>query len=332
MKPAGSPWSEGAGPALIYFFFRGGAWLAEHLPISAGNRLASLAANLSYRLSRRRRDIVRKNLSRVVGPGPHLEALVRKAYHSYAEYWLETFRLGRYTPEDLGKLVLAEDKVLRTMDDALAEGRGVLVITAHFGLYDLGCAWMGTEGWPLTTVTEVLKPRALYEWFTALRSKWGVQIVPAERGQLTRRIGKILQNGEVLALVADRDLGRRGIWAEFFGERTTFPATPPLLMARKGIPLLAGAVFTENGRPRAHFERVPYETSGDEAKDIVSCAQVVAHALEGLVLKAPEQWHLFSANWPSDEQGLPPRGSDRNPGRPGSSAPPRAAGDAGRPS
>lgn len=304
---------EGVLPALNFFAFRLAAWVAERMPFAVGYGLAHLVARASYLLAPKRRRIVRRNLSRVVGPGAHLEPTVRKAFDSYAEYWLETFRLGRYTPEYLRTSILAEDSVLEAMEEALAERRGVLVITPHFGLYDLGCAWMGARGWPTTTVTEVLRPRALYEWFTELRSKWGVQIVPAEKGQLTRRIGKILANGEVLALVADRDLGRRGIWAELFGEETTLPATPPVLMARKGIPLLAGAVYREGGQYRAYFQRVPYDNSGNEEKDIANCAQVVARALESLVRKAPEQWHLFSPNWPSDEPDLPPRGSGGSP-------------------
>jgi len=234
--------------------------------------------------------------------------MVRRAFISYGEYWLETFRLGSYTDEDLNAMVEADEASIKAMAEALAEKRGVLVITPHFGLYDLGSAWMGTQGWPFTTVTEVLRPRALYDWFTQLRSKWGIQIIPAERGRLARSLGKILANGEGLALVADRDLGRRGIWAEFFGERTTLPATPPLLMARRNIPLLAGAMYKADGRLKVVFERVLYERTGVEEDDILACAQVVAGALEGLIRRAPEQWHLFMTNWPSDEPDLPPRG------------------------
>lgn len=311
-ESGGGVWAEGLGPALTYFSYRMAAWLAENLPIKVADALTAAFALGWHRLDRKRRRTVRKNLGRVCGEDADLDRIVREAFLSYGEYWLETFRLGRYSATDLTKLIEAPDEVAKVMEDALAEGRGVLVVTPHFGLYDLGSAWMGMRGWPVTTVTEVLKPRQLYEWFTSLRSRWGVEVVPAEKGRLARRIGKILANGEVLALVADRDLGRRGLWADFFGEPTTLPATPPLLMARNNIPLLAGAVYRKNGRLQAYFERIPYQTTGDQARDVPDCAATVARALEGIVRKAPEQWHLFSANWPSDEEGLPPRGSDRH--------------------
>lgn len=303
-----SPFEEGIGPGVAYLGFRLAAWLAENLPRSVGDAVASAGSIAWYRLSRGRREVVLRNLTRVVGPRPQIDDMVRRAFISYGEYWLETFRLGRYTVEDLNRMVDVDEASMKAMHEALDEKRGVLVITPHFGFYDLGSAWMGAQGWPFSTVTEVLRPRALYEWFTALRSKWGMKVIPAERGQLARRLGKILANGEGLSLVSDRDLGRRGIWAEFFGERTTLPATPALLMARRNIPVLAGAMYKSEGRLKVVFEPVAYERTGIEQDDMSSCAQVVATALEGLIRRAPEQWHLFMTNWPSDEPGLPARG------------------------
>jgi len=296
----------------VYFSFRGAAWLAERLPIRMADRIAALVADLTYRAAKSRRRIVGKNLTRVVGPQSPaaLQKLVRQAFRSYAEYWLETFRLGRYTAEDLQAKVDCDQSDRAAMEQALSEGKGVLLITAHFGSYDLGSAWIGTQGWAFTTVGEVLRPRALFEWFSALRSRWGMKVVGAEKGRLARQISRILSSGEGLALVSDRDLGRRGLWAEFYGERTTIPATPPLLMARQNLPLICGGLFKQGDRFRVVFERIHYDLEGRQEEDAQSCAQVVASALEGLINRAPEQWHLFGPNWPSDEPNLPPRGRE----------------------
>lgn len=102
---------------------------------------------------------------------------------------------------------------------------------------------------------------------------------------------------------------------EFFGERTTFPVSPAMLLVQKKVPLIAGAI-TKNGRTfDIYFERVPYELSGEAEADVRSMAQVTAGVLEKMVRRAPEQWHLFMTNWPADEAHLPPRGrkSDSSP-------------------
>lgn len=316
-----SPFADGPGPAAVYFAFRFGAWLAEHAPKRLAESAAALAGRIAYRWAKGKRAVVEKNLQRVVGPGEHLEQVVRDAFDSYARYWLETFRLGRYSDDELLSMVEPVDGTVSIMQEALDEGKGVLLITPHLGFYDLGVAWVGLQGWQFTTVAEVLRPRALFEWFAQIRQRYGMKVEPARNGRSVReRLADVLDRGEGVALVSDRDLGRRGIWVEFFGEETTFPASPALLLVRKKIPLIAGSVIQSGPGYRVRFERIDYELTGDESADVPAVAQVTADALERFIREAPDQWHLFSRNWPSDEPDLPPRGrrepAESDPGEP----------------
>jgi lauroyl/myristoyl acyltransferase len=304
-----SPFASGPGPAAVYFAFRAGAWLAEHTPSSIAYWFAHRGGRLAYKRAHGKRGVVEKNLARVVGTGDQLDEVVKAAFESYAEYWLETFRLGRYKPEDILELVEPLDDSVKVIEDALAEGKGILVITPHLGFYDLGVAWVGVKGWPFTTVAEVLRPKALFEWFARIRERHGLKVLPARNGKWVRsKLAEALDSGECVALVSDRDLGRRGIWVEFFGERTTFPVSPAMLLVQKQVPLIAGAITKHGKIFQIHFERVPYELSGNEEADVSAMAQVTAGVLEKMVRRAPEQWHLFMTNWPSDEEHLPPRG------------------------
>jgi KDO2-lipid IV(A) lauroyltransferase len=98
-----------------------------------------------------------------------------------------------------------------------------------------------------------------------------------------------------------------------FGEETTMPAGPSLMLAKTGAPLLLAGIHQIGPRRyRLEFNELAYERTGDETVDIPVIAQRIADAVEELVRRAPEQWHLFSTNWPSDEPHLPPRG---RPGR-----------------
>jgi lauroyl/myristoyl acyltransferase len=315
---------------LRYFGFRSGAWLAERLPPRLTDAAADLGGQLAYRASVRKRQLVRRNLARVVGAGPELDGIVRDAYRSYARYWLETFRLGRYRREDLIEMVDAVNEEL--VDQAIATRSGLLVVLPHFGFYDLLGAWAGAKHYPLTTVAEVLKPRALFEWFADIREATGMKILPAKPGtQALRNLLKALRNGEIVALVADRDLGRRGIGVDYFGEWTTAPVGPALLAARTGVPIVAVGFYqvsSEKGveRFRCEINPVPYERTGDESADIDRIAQVIATALEAVIRRAPEQYHLFSTNWPADEPGLPPRGRQGGAGAGGEAGRPAAAG------
>lgn len=303
------PLDEGIGPALVYGGFRLGALLAEKVPPFIADRVIDGASEVVARLAVPTRKVVARNLARVVGDGPHLDGTVTGAFRSYAEYWLETFRLGRYTPEDIVSMVDPTPGTVECMDAAFSEGNGVVLVTGHIGFYDLGVAWTGARGWPFTTVAEVLRPRALFEWFADIRRRNGMDVIPAKPGDEAReRLISLVRRGEGVALLADRDLGRKGLWVEMFGEKTTVPAGPAIVIARTGAAMVAGAIYKRGDRFEVHFERVPYGLTGDEAQDLPALARTIAGSLEKLVLRAPEQWHLFSTNWPSDEPDLPPRG------------------------
>lgn len=304
-----SPFASGIGPALNYFAFRFLAWLAEHLSRRPANLIAAFMGRVWFRVAIKKRSIVSRNLARVVGEGPHLERVVRAAFDSYALYWLETFRVSAYSKQELTTMVSSQ--TVGVLKDALGEGRGAVLATAHFGFYDLGVAWVGAQGIPMAAVAEVLRPRALFEWFADKRSRGGIAVIPAKpREDARQRQQEFLDRGGALALLSDRDLGRRGVWVTLFGERTTIPAGPSLMVAKTGVPLLYGAIYKKGEGFTVDFERIEYALTGDERRDTAAIAQLITDATERTVRKSPEQWHLFSTNWPADEEHLPRRGAE----------------------
>jgi KDO2-lipid IV(A) lauroyltransferase len=230
--------------------------------------------------------------------------VVRAAFRSYARYWYDVLRLGSIGPAELDAVEVVG---LDVLDAALARG-GVVVVTPHFGSYDVAVAWLGHRGYQFHTAAEVLRPKALFEWFAAQRERFGMTVVPSEPGAVARRrLTRALQAGDGVALPAERDLARRGVWVEFFGERTTFPAGPAALAVHAGATLLWGAMFFTRRGYRLEFGEIPFEASGDLRRDIDALTRRIAPVLEEIVRRAPDQWHLFMPNWPSDEPDLPAR-------------------------
>jgi KDO2-lipid IV(A) lauroyltransferase len=111
-----------------------------------------------------------------------------------------------------------------------------------------------------------------------------------------------LGDNGIAALVSDRDLVGSGVEVEFFGERTTLPAGPATLALRTGAALLPTAVYMRPGGGHHGVIRPPMavERRGGLREDVRRLTQDLAHELEVLIRVAPEQWHLFQPNWPSD--------------------------------
>jgi KDO2-lipid IV(A) lauroyltransferase len=88
---------------------------------------------------------------------------------------------------------------------------------------------------------------------------------------------------------------------EFFGERTTVPGGPATLALRTGAPLLTCAVFFDGDTHRGVINP-PLDTArrGHLRDDVERITTAMVRDFEALIRQAPEQWHVFQPNWPSD--------------------------------
>ena len=154
----------------------------------------------------------------------------------------------------------------------------------------------------MTVIVEPLQPPELFEWFVKLRSDLGMKVVPLGP-QAAPAILAALKKNEIVCLLSDRDIQRTGVEVEFFGEKTTLPAGPVTLSIRSNTPVLPVAIYFTNSIDGHHaVVRAPlhFKKEGNLRDSVARGTQLLAYELEELIRHAPEQWHLFQPNWPSD--------------------------------
>ncbi|MHB8682109.1 MAG: phosphatidylinositol mannoside acyltransferase [Acidimicrobiales bacterium] len=244
-----------------------------------------------------------RHLERVLGRpvrGLERRRWIRRAFRAYARYWLEGARI----PTTPTAVVEARMTVERGWDEftaAMAAGNGVIMALPHVGSWEWGGAYLAAKGYPMTAVAELLEPPELYEWFVSERKRMGLTILPLgpEAGGALLRT---LRDGGLVGLLCDRDVGGGGVEVEFFGERTTLPAGPATLALRTGAALMPTAVYSGPGPGHTGVILPAVDTTrqGGLRHDVQRVTQEVARGLEVLIRRAPEQWHLFQPNWPSD--------------------------------
>jgi lauroyl/myristoyl acyltransferase len=287
-----------------------GAGLAL-LPEPAASGAAALVGSALARrphgdLPMRERHIARvlASSSPAVAPDP---AVVRRwalrSYRSYARYWVEGARLPS-APAEVVRERLFLDWGYEHLEEAFRSGQGVVLALPHIGSWEWGGRFLALEGHPMTSVAERIEPPALFRWFLRERQAMGLRIVPLGEGSGSVLLEE-LRRGGLVGLVCDRDLVGNGVRVEFFGEETTLPAGPATLALRTGALLLPAAVYS--GPSEAHFGVVtaPLDTrrTGPLRSDVARLTQELARRFEWLVRRAPEQWHLYQPNWPSDRDG-----------------------------
>jgi KDO2-lipid IV(A) lauroyltransferase len=253
-------------------------------------------------LARERRAQVERNLRRVDPgvSGAALERLIDETFESYARYYEESFRLPGTSPEALDAGFQADG--WERVDAALERGHGAIMAMPHLGGWEWSGFWVTqVQRRPVTAVVERLDPPALFEWFVELRRSFGFEVVALgpDAGVAT---AKALRANHTLALLCDRDLAGTGPEVEFFGERTTLPGGPATLALRTGAALLPTAVYFDGPDRRRSVVLPALDTArqGRLRDDVQRVTQDLAHALEDLIRRAPEQWHLLQPNWPSD--------------------------------
>lgn len=256
------------------------------------------------RLQRDQRAMVSRHMRRVLGPeasDAEVGKAVDGAFESYAAYWLESLRLPTLSPEAV-TAGLETEGYTTYVRDGLAAGKGVILALPHLGGWEWAGRWLADRGYRITAVVEALQPPELFEWFAELRSSLGMTVVPLGPSA-GASVARALQANEIVCLLSDRDIGGGGVPVTFFGETTTIPAGPAMLSMRTGAALLPTAVYFTDERDR-HMgvvrPPITVERAGRFRDDVARLTQALAGELEILIRRAPEQWHMFQPNWPSD--------------------------------
>jgi KDO2-lipid IV(A) lauroyltransferase len=255
---------------------------------------------------------LRKNLRRVVGreyTELQMDALVGAALRSYSRYWLETFRLPKMDKTEVAERVGVNTIGAANLDAALERGKGAVLALPHMGNWDVAGIWLVHHSGPFATVAERLKPQSLFDRFVAYREGLGFEILPLTGGARAPLdvLRERLAENKVVCLLADRDLSRRGIEVEFYGERTRMPGGPAVLAATTGAALLPVAMwFTPDGWGQVIDP--PLEVPEGRLRDQVpQLTQALARVFEREIAAHPADWHMLQRLWLAD---LPPRGPE----------------------
>jgi KDO2-lipid IV(A) lauroyltransferase len=288
--------------ALTVGGFRTGSLMARAIPGIVANTVANpiaFGANVS---NRERRAMIERHLRRVNPSWSswRMRAAVQEAFQSYARYWVESLRLPSLSTRTVrnGLEVLGYPHVT----EALEHGNGVILALPHLGGWEWAGRWLTDRGHRVTVVVEKVEPQELFDWFADLRGKLGMTVVPLGP-DAGKAILRALNANEIVCLLSDRDIGGGGVDVEFFGERTKLPGGPATLGLRTGAPILPVAVYftrRANGHVGVVRPPIPAERRGKLREDVARVTQYLAQELEYLIRRAPEQWHLFQPNWPSD--------------------------------
>ena len=282
--------------------FRLGALAVRRMPERTAYRLFERVADELVRRDVRSVQRMRDNYA-VVRPElgkRELEDLVHAGVRSYMRYWCEAFRLPTLGPDILVRATrLVGDEPVR---NALAQGRPVIAFLGHLGNWDMAGAWCTQHLGPVVTVAERLKPEQVFEDFLAFRESLGMTIIPLTgSGDVFHRLVEAAKGPNVIPLLADRDLTRKGIEVDFAGDRARVAVGPAALAYDSGNVVYPVSIRYERApdgpggwRSVITFHDAVSAPKGESKHRAIrtmteECARVLGQA----VAEHTEDWHMM---------------------------------------
>lgn len=271
-------------------FLPWGSRAAALLPRTWADAGAVAGADLAAAWSSRLRHVARGNLTLALGRDVP-ESLCRAVTRSYARYYLEVMRLAHNTAERaVGPIRLHGAAHIAT---SLSAGRGVVALGAHVGNWDVSAVAVARQFGGMHAYAEVLRPVALFDFYTRLRARHGVRVVPI--GSPGRAPLRVLQHNGVLGMLIDRPFGARREWVRFGAGWLEVPSGGIHMALRTGAAL--HAVFAV--RAADGFEVAvtpPLQDDLDavaEEERVLEVARRFARSLHDTVRAHPGQWCLL---------------------------------------
>lgn len=287
---------------LQYVAYLALARLAPIVPPAAAYWVCDLIGDLLYSALPRRRRTVLRNLSIVVGGGVEkVQSLARDTFRQGVRYYYDTFRVPVLSDDDIGRLVNFER--LELLDEVLANGKGAVIFTAHFGSPALVVQSIAARGHRITTVAEPVKPDRLFNLINGARGRRGISLLPLGPNSF-RELTAVLARNEIVGIVGDRDLQGTGVAVKLFGRETRLPAGPVLLALRTGAPIVPAFSLRLPGDRFGGYLEDPVELTrtGELKQDVRLNTEKLAAVLERAISQHPEQWIVFEPIWPEKDE------------------------------
>lgn len=268
------------------------------LPESAALLAGDLLGRFAHDVVAIRRAVAEENLRAAFPdwtPAERRDTL-RRMYRHFGRNLAEFARFPVMTRAGLDRCVRLEGE--HHLKAALAPGRGVLLLSAHLGNWEILGATLAAHGYPVTLLVGPQRNRLVQDLFTAFRRRHQVEVLV--RGHDLRGIFRALAAGRVVATVGDQDAGPGGYFVEFLNRPASTALGPYRIARRAGAPLLIGYGLREG---RIHVAQAEPPLWPDPARDPGEEAEAWSrqyHAvLETLIRRRPEQWFWVHRRWRS---------------------------------
>jgi Kdo2-lipid IVA lauroyltransferase/acyltransferase len=280
------------------------------LPLETSMRFGKSVGKFLAKRFPKLQKTARRNLE-IAFPGmieAEREKIIHGTFESLGRHLGFVSHFRKFKHEDLHRLVEVVGKE-EHFDPAHATGRGILFFTGHFGSWEVFNLLPPAFGFGMNILVRRIDNALVENFVDSLRTRFGS--VTLDKTKSARKMFRVLENGELLGILADLNAQEReGVFVNFFNvPASTTTSIAKLALATNAIVLPAFAVWEEAKQKYVVYLEPPveYQKTEDTNQDITQLTQSITKVVEKYVRQYPEQWLWIHKRWntrPKGEKGL----------------------------
>ena len=273
---------------LIYQFLVGLRKFISQLSTCSQYRLSQRLASLAYHHIPKRKNLARRNLMRAFPnqSGGWIENTLINTYQFFTYNFIQFLAFPRAW-ETAQYSIHGKD----TLDEALKQNKGVIFISAHFGVWEMLGVWLGLNNYKLVGVAHRQQNQGANKFFQEQRELSGVKQI--FRKEPLENMYDILNKNKLLGLVSDQDAKKKGVFVNFFGMPASTPRGAAIFHNKTNAPMIF-SVCIKTGFQKYQLEFLPIITRDDTTERITQAYTII---LEKFVHNYPEQYFWFHRRW-----------------------------------
>ncbi len=271
--------------------------LFRNISLKSAKKVANIICFIITKIIRYRRDVIIDNLNRVYGgqwPKEKKE-LIQSIYKNFTYLWMEFLQNPVLKKTDLNANFTVHNWDI--LQNAFKKGKGVIVISGHFGNFEWLGQYVGKNGYTVSGVAKRQSNPYVNKIVEKNRISERVKVIYVKNSSI--EIPATLKKNEIVALVPDQDARNRGVFVDFLGYPSSTPVGPAVYHIKTGAPLLFGAAVRKDyGMFDLYFEDIQvgqYSEINDE--NILKITQAHASMLGKWIRRYPEQWFWMHKRW-----------------------------------
>ncbi len=287
---------------LEYAALRFLSLLTGFLPFEQASRFGASLGKVVFNLTTFRKEVALDNLRRAfpLHTAEQVNTIARGAYCNYGRSICEMLWSQGKTEKALKPLTRLGNRGV--FDEAFADGKGVVLLSGHFGAWEMFVTSMRLNlGVPMMIIAQEQRNKRVDQFVNAGRARFGNSVV--YMAQSVRETMRTLKSGNTVGLLGDQSAPKESVFVEFFGRPAATHRGAAVFSLKTGAPIIMPfLVRSAGGKSDVHFERIDDSNLGDTPEaQVIELTRRHTAILERYIRQYPDQWLWMHRRWKHTE-------------------------------